>query len=351
MKRLFVIGNGFDRAHGLETCYSDFRNFLKTNDSKFFHKILEIYKYSFKREIHIITHEVLNTNDFDEEKYGYNLLWKDFEKCMKYVNESLIFDDYDFNLDNETEYDEQIKENIKRIVYEVFYNIYENLQDYFYEWISSININKLKKKTSLITNKNKDLYLTFNYTRVLEEVYDIKDGVCHIHGEVGKASLIIGHNNNKRINELEEELNYYTTRNKIILNQEKIDKGIEEFEEYVEEEETNKEFNERIKAEELLKFYKKTYKNTSFYIEKNNYFFNNISKVDEILVIGHSLNEIDMPYFRYIFSNTKNKVKWKIYSYPNKEEVKKELKKKILDLGVKEENIEILSSDEFWKEA
>ena len=29
MKKLFIIGNGFDRAHGLRTGYEDFHKYLK----------------------------------------------------------------------------------------------------------------------------------------------------------------------------------------------------------------------------------------------------------------------------------------------------------------------------------
>ena len=31
MKRLFIIGNGFDLNHGLPTRYTDFMNFMKSN--------------------------------------------------------------------------------------------------------------------------------------------------------------------------------------------------------------------------------------------------------------------------------------------------------------------------------
>lgn len=343
MKRLFIIGNGFDIAHGLPTRYVDFKKFLEKSDFSFFEKIFEIYKYSFKRKIHPLTHEILNLNKNEDE---YDLLWKDFEANMRDVNENLIFDEYEFGLEYETEYDDQIKENIERDVLETFYEVYERLQDKLDEWILNIDITNLNKKTSLINNEKYDLYLNFNYTRVLEEVYNIEEEICHIHGKIGKTSLIMGHNNKDKINELEKELNYYTTRNIDLLNKKEPEVGIDEYEEYEELEETNNEFTERIKCEELLKFYKETYKEPSYYIEENYYFFKNISEIDEILIIGHSLNEIDIPYFEYIFSKVKNEVKWKVYYYL--EEDREIFKNKILKLGIKEENIEILNTKEFF---
>lgn len=344
MKRLFIIGNGFDIAHGLPTRYVDFRKFLEKNDFSFFERIFEIYRYSFKRKIHPVTHEVLNLNGNEDE---YDLLWKDFEFNMREVNENLIFDEYEFELEYETEYDDQIKENIERDILETFYEIYEHLQSKLDEWISSIDITNLTKKSSLINNENYDLYLNFNYTRVLEEVYGIEEEICHIHGEVGKTPLIMGHNNKDKINGLKRELDYYRTRNIIVSNENELEEGMDEYEEYEELEETNNEFTERIKCEELLKYYQETYKAPSYYIEENYSFFESISDVEEILIVGHSLNEIDMPYFEYIFSKVNSDVKWKAYYYLKKD--REIFKNKILGLGVKEENIEVVNIGKFWK--
>lgn len=344
MKRLFIIGNGFDIAHGLPTRYVDFRKFLEKSDFSFFERIFEIYRYSFKRKIHPVTHEVLNLNGNKDE---YDLLWKDFEFNMREVNEDLIFDEYEFELEYETEYDDQIKENIERDILETFYEIYEHLQSKLDEWISSIDITNLTKKSSLINNENYDLYLNFNYTRVLEEVYGIEEEICHIHGEVGKTPLIMGHNNKDKINGLKRELDYYRTRNIIVSNENELEEGMDEYEEYEELEETNNEFTERIKCEELLKYYQETYKAPSYYIEENYSFFESISDVEEILIVGHSLNEIDMPYFEYIFSKVNSDVKWKAYYYLKKD--REIFKNKILGLGVKEENIEVVNIGKFWK--
>lgn len=344
MKRLFIIGNGFDIAHGLPTRYLDFREFLEKNDFSFFERVFEIYKYSFRRKIHPVTHEILNLNGNEDE---YDLLWKDFEFNMREVNEGLIFDEYEFGLEYETEYDDQIKENIQRHSSEIFSGFYEELQSKLDEWISSINITNLTKKSSLINNENYDLYLNFNYTRVLEEIYDIEEEICHIHGEVGKTPLIMGHNNKDKINGLKRELDYYRTRNIIVSNENELKESMDEYEEYEELEETNNEFTERIKCEELLKYYQETYKAPSYYIEENYSFFESISDVEEILIVGHSLNEIDMPYFEYIFSKVNSDVKWKAYYYLKKD--REIFKNKILGLGVKEENIEVVNIGKFWK--
>lgn len=61
--RLFIVGNGFDRAHDLPTSYWDFRTFLETNYPDF----LE----SFEQHYYIVSN--------DSEEFKRNLLWNDFE--------------------------------------------------------------------------------------------------------------------------------------------------------------------------------------------------------------------------------------------------------------------------------
>lgn len=175
MKRLFIIGNGFDIAHGLPTRYLDFREFLEKNDFSFFERVFEIYKYSFRRKIHPVTHEILNLNNEVKDEYG--LLWQDFEINMGNINENIIPNEYEFRLEWKDKYDDQVREIIDQDIKKTFYEVYEHLQDKLDEWISNIDITNLTKKSLLINKKNYDLYLNFNYTRVLEEVYNIEEGI------------------------------------------------------------------------------------------------------------------------------------------------------------------------------
>lgn len=41
---LYIIGNGFDRAHGMPTCYGDFRRWmLQNNRFDFIHELQSAY--------------------------------------------------------------------------------------------------------------------------------------------------------------------------------------------------------------------------------------------------------------------------------------------------------------------
>jgi len=61
---LFVIGNGFDRAHGLNTSYFDFRYYLEEQDWEYLTCIERMYNF------------VPESNRKIVEEY----LWKEFEK-------------------------------------------------------------------------------------------------------------------------------------------------------------------------------------------------------------------------------------------------------------------------------
>ena len=45
MKYLYIIGNGFDRHHGMETSYSQFRNWLEEKDLSVLCTIDELFGY------------------------------------------------------------------------------------------------------------------------------------------------------------------------------------------------------------------------------------------------------------------------------------------------------------------
>ena len=73
---LFIIGNGFDAAHGLETSYVDFRNYLESTNEDFLTKFEEPYGHMPESRREIV-----------EE-----ILWKEFEKNLCNVNEDEIVD-------------------------------------------------------------------------------------------------------------------------------------------------------------------------------------------------------------------------------------------------------------------
>lgn len=165
---LYIIGNGFDRAHDLPCKYSDFCSFLKQSDNKDFNDLVGNLEDIFSKED----------------------LWSDFEKALgkpninaiKYINRS-------FNLN-------------------VFSTPFVNkINSALISWIININNFGITKKYNLSKD---DLYFSFNYTSTLEIQYDIDfSKVKHIHGFIGevlfdfKHSLVVGHGEELTNNSIE----------------------------------------------------------------------------------------------------------------------------------------------------
>ena len=62
-------------------------------------------------------------------------------------------------------------------------------------------------------------------------------------------------------------------------------------------------------------------------IECNKEYFKTLSDIKEIYIIGHSLNRIDLPYFKEIKDNVKDNVEWLLF-FKDKHDYSKNLKEK-----------------------
>ena len=70
--KLFVIGNGFDKAHKLKTDYTDFRNYLEDVDPEFLINLE--YMYGIYPET--------------DSSYYRKMLWSEFEKNLSNIMET-----------------------------------------------------------------------------------------------------------------------------------------------------------------------------------------------------------------------------------------------------------------------
>lgn len=165
MRNLIILGNGFDLAHGLQTKYSDFRDFIWNNNRDFYEQLT---KYIFEDD-----------------------LWNDFENALgsfddgeiKEMSEA-VYLNYD---DNYYNYTQVISDELQ---------FSTQIAEYLLEWIKSIDI-KTKPVVSRKIINNENIFINFNYTDTLEKVYEIlNDNILYIHGKaLNNERLIIGHHN------------------------------------------------------------------------------------------------------------------------------------------------------------
>lgn len=274
--KLFIIGNGFDKGHDLDTNYWDFRTFLK--------KCYPDFLYVFESKYNIYP----GLDDKEKEE----ILWKDFEKNLANIDEGIMIEDalsIDMNLESG---DVGIEDTLYAYFVDELKYI-NKLSHYLKLWIQSIRIRDVQVKTNLINPKNKDMYINFNYTGVLENTYKIdKSNIIHIHGSLKKYDngLVIGHGNLERIKEIRK----------------KRSDAEENFAE-----------KEISICRAVENYYLNTYKDVNRYKYK---LWGLMAKdIEEVIVIGHSVGEVDMPYFREINIFSGKKAKWSVY-YFNKEE-------------------------------
>ncbi|GEM_PF-2805481 len=172
----------------------------------------------------------------------------------------------------------------------------------------------------MINNKNNGLYITFNFTAVLETVYKINEGkIIHIYCSLRQRDgvPVLGHGNKIRI--------------------EHIQKKPHEAESAFDEEETSI-------CRVIEDYYNRTYKNINRYITK---LFSLAGKgIDEISVVVHSIAGVDIPYFKSVDEFTGRVAKWKVYYHNDSE--RQQMLDSLIDCGINIERIKMLNSSGFY---
>lgn len=300
--KIYIIGNGFDLAHNLQTGYWSFREFLNKRHSNFLQ--------DFEKHYFIYPN--------DSKEYKEKMLWKNFEANLANIDEDIIIDDA---LSIEL-YLENGDIGIYDTLYNYFSNEYDyinNLSIYLKEWIKGIKINKVDKKTTHINNLEQAYFISFNYTLILEKIYNISsEKIIHIHGSINDEDTdpIIGHTNIEACNKISERI-----------------------------ENSQKTFDEKLQSisQVISDYYHKTLKKVDVYSHKLYHLFD--KDIDEIIVIGHSLSEVDLYYYKILETNFNN-VKWTIYYFLPTE--RNDFKHKLLNIGIDEDKIFLKPSEEFF---
>ncbi|MBE6058006.1 bacteriophage abortive infection AbiH family protein [Clostridium sp.] len=300
MKNFFIIGNGFDLAHNVKTSYEEFHKYLEDN-------------YCYKEDLFNIPESNMLPDggeiyDDDEvvtilinlisqaEELGEN--WSDIETSLGLLDyntylegyKDVYIEDDDGDGDNLWKSD-YLYEDVSRDMY----NCTIKIKELFYDWANTIDISDCVKKNKFIdlVNVEDDIFLTFNYTTVLEEIYNAKN-VYHIHGVQG-GDIIIGHGKN----ECDSKSMYIGSESSL----EKLHEDLKK------------------KTEEII---------NSFEIFKMDF-----GDINEIYSFGFSFPEVDMPYIAEICNkiNTQNTI-WYLNNYES-EEIRGIYKEKIRACGFK----------------
>lgn len=194
MSNLFIIGNGFDRAHGMKTSYEDFHHFIKSTCKNMpYIGVVELVSQDSENKMNgMIVYELIEYLDFFQliidQTEGPD--WKNFEDALGRLDFSDILKDFGdayYDIDSIKDLNGRSIESINQAILTV--------KDMFPLWVKSILIDNRINKNDRIQEflKEPHYILSFNYTDTLEKVYGEKN-VFHIHGNQN-SDIIFGHGN------------------------------------------------------------------------------------------------------------------------------------------------------------
>lgn len=280
MKSLFVIGNGFDLSHGLKTRYKDFYAYLQ---NEYPGATDEGY---IQPEVYITPNGGEACDDVVAVSFLMRIIsatsggeWNDIETTLGYLDFSEWFD-IDYPLDREGDVDFFKKVYLNEDIASNFVVPFRHLSKYFADWINTIELTQkisAKRDFARLLDINNDLFLSFNYTKTLETLYNVRN-VCHIHGKQGEE-LLFGHGNDEDY--YEEHMDKFTGAESTLL-----------------------------KIHDLLK------KDTINSLEKYRSFFDSVSGVGRVYSYGFSFSDVDQIYIKEIcLKLPKTKVIWYLNEY------------------------------------
>lgn len=177
MTKLFIIGNGFDLHHGINSSYTDFGEWLATVD----------------REVHSAVNEFLPTWIDDCGKI--QTAWSDLENNLEHFDTDQLLEygsnflpsygaddwsdaghhDFEFELD--------------RVISALSVGLHSN----FVCWLRTLSIpTSTRFPVKSIDRQAK--FLNFNYTPTIQTLYGVSN-VLHIHGSLADTTspIVLGH--------------------------------------------------------------------------------------------------------------------------------------------------------------
>lgn len=312
-KRLYVLGNGFDLHHGLKTSYYDFAKFLKKNNSEIYSLLESYVQYP--------------TSDKD--------LWSRFEENLANLNIKDILEEHSdalpvFSSDAFRDGDRHIFPDIMQQHHQ---KLTTGLFNEFKEFILNVKYTESAFENKLQLDKSAT-FLTFNYTNTLERLYNIsRNQIIYIHNSAfyDDNDIVLGHG---------------ITPERFEEKRPTPPKGLddEELEQWYSDHD-NYEYSYDTGKDEIMKYFKDTYKPTKDIIQNHDSFFRNLISVEEIFVLGHSMSSVDLPYFEQITKSINPKTKWSV-SYYNISERDKHLNT-LKILNIDRSNISVFELEDF----
>lgn len=325
MNKLVVIGNGFDIHHGLNTQYKSFGLFLKKNYSTIYYHLTDYYGFS----------------DISEDCDAEPILWNEFEESLALLDAETILEAHSDSLARPSSSEFRDRDwgafaiDIEIIVEELTVNLFTA----FKEFILNVTYpDACSIKGKLLPLDKNDLYLTFNYTDTLERYYSIPEkNIIYIHEKASSTGgrLVLGHG-----------INPDNFKNK----EPKPPQGMndEELEMWKDSMNDNYDYSYELGKDEMHNYFVNSFKETSEVIHRYSSFFKSLKNINEVTILGHSLAEVDLPYFVKIRDSVDPDTFWKASYYGSNEKSSHE--KTLSSIQIPVTNIKAVTIDKLFKQ-
>lgn len=279
-KTLYVLGNGFDLMHGVQSRYSDFRDSMGKHN------------------------EVRQTL---EEYFKVGDMWANLEEALAHFDLDRMCNSYamDAMLDLMDAYGEDAgaAEYYSAVEYaiEPLRIISTELPRKFRRWVETLEIGTDERPLLKLFGTGKGKVFNFNYTEFPEIMYQIQpENICYIHGcrkkikYKPKEKLILGH-----LPGLSDD-SYYVEEKKVWKRN--------PYNRYLVETAQENAIQMAVQYDDSFT------KKCSEIIKRKSDFFGSLNNIYNIVVIGHSLSQVDWDYFVKIKESLPKdkKVKWYI---------------------------------------
>ncbi len=289
IKHLYIIGNGFDLHHGINSSYKDFRDWLYNNHKSLYEHFNDIY-----------------------DDCG-SVWWSDFENSLALLN----VDKYAQSMGHKHKPNyssEKFEESLSVAELEAdnkLTMLIKDLRNCFREWVMQLQSPITSKSIRLIVKDS--AFLNFNYTNTLQDLYRVnKCSRCvvkHIHGSINdkENAFVLGHGKSKddiiKMNKGKNENNLCDTGEEYTYN------------------DSSKEIHVQFARTRTIEKIASLKKDVKQIMEKNDSFFKALFNVLDVHVYGLSFSEVDLPYLEHIAEIIRD-AKWE-FSYFSLNDIKR----------------------------
>ncbi len=327
---LYIIGNGFDLYHGANSSFSHFKNYVKRKNYGLFMELENFF----------MPHD----------------LWSNFEANLALLNRTIPLYAAEFmKPDPKVDFDDlKIADIIMPGDFAggMLDELLKNIRIIFHRWILTVKLHHSNLNAKLWIN-DYARFINFNYTNFLESIYGIeRERINYIHGYYlnKMGSLIVGHStsHDKLFDDWIESIKPEYDRMYINKKGKKYNKRDILYNAYL-----NEDYHDpiiEIAVERIEGYFGDSLKDSDQIVKDNKEFFEQLSGIKYVYVLGHAISPVDARYYYEIIDQNKDSsaIKW-VVTYHNNN-AKETLSNNLIRLGVKNKQIEMIAWSELERD-